>query len=97
MPEGPGKSAAWHQLMVGYLLLRRADFYGVKVRHDREKARIAEEAMREKAATGAGLSPEEKEERMDRILGTGRFQANWNNQTKKWEGPGAALRYEEGR
>jgi hypothetical protein len=95
LPEGPDKTAAWQQLVMTYVLLRRADFYGVKVRHDREKAKILEDRMRTEAAENRQLSPEEKEEAIDQILGCGRFAANWNNFTKKWEGPGAAMRYEE--
>jgi len=95
MPEGPDKTAAWQQLVMAYVLLRRADFYGVKVRHDREKAKIVEDRLRAEVEANHVLSPQEKEEAMDRILGTGRFAANWNNFTKKWEGPGAAMRYEE--
>jgi hypothetical protein len=95
MPEGPDKTAAWQQLMMAYVLLRRADFYGAKVRQEREKAILAEDCVPAEAEETRRLSPEEKEDRINSILGTGRFAANWNNFTKKWEGPGAALRYEE--
>ncbi len=95
MPEGPDKTAVWQQLVMTYVLLRKADFYGVKVRHDREKAKIVEAGLRANVEEYRVLSPQEKEEEIDRILGTGRFAANWNNATKQWEGPGAAMRYEE--
>jgi hypothetical protein len=95
MPEGPDKTAAWQQLMMAHVLLRRADFYGARTRQEREKAIIAEDRLRTDAKETCALSPEEKEEAINEILGTGRFAANWNNFTKKWEGPGAAMRYEE--
>ena len=76
MEEGPDKTAAWHRLVMACVELRRADFYGVKVRHDREKSRIIEEAKREAAAAGIPLSSEQKAERMNQILGRGRFEAH---------------------
>jgi hypothetical protein len=95
MEEGAGKTAAWNQLVMAYVLLRKADFYGVKVRHDRAKSKIAEDAAREQAEEERPLSEEEKEDRINQIYNTGRFECHWNNFEKKWEGPGAAMRYEE--
>jgi hypothetical protein len=95
MPEGPDKTAAWQQLLMAHVLLRRADFYGAKARQELEKAAIAEERQRARGEENRAFSPEEIEEATNNIMGTGRFAANWNNFTKKWEGPGAAMRYEE--
>jgi hypothetical protein len=95
MPEGPDKTAAWQQLVMSYALLRRAEFYDVKVRQDQEKMKILEENARLEREEHRPLSPEEKQERIDQILGSGRFEISWNNDEQRWEGPGAALRYEE--
>jgi len=95
MEDGPDKTEAWRSLVLTFLALRRADYYGVKVREDRERAAIELERLRKRNEGEAPLSKEQKEEQMDRILGTGRFECNWDNQNKIWYGPGAALRYEE--
>ncbi len=95
MPEGPDKTASLHQLVMSYTLLRRAEYYGEKVRLDRQKLKLLEEQMRQEAEKNRQRSPEEHEDRLNKILGTGRFAANWNNALRRWEGPGAAMRYEE--
>ena len=95
MEDGPGKSEAWRSLVTSFLILRRADYYGVKVREDRERAAIEQERARKKAEQDEPLSPEAKRDRMDQILGTGRFECRWDNERKLWVGPGAARRYEE--
>ncbi len=95
MPEGPDKTASLHQLVMSYTLLRRAEYYGEKVRLDREKLKMLEERLRQEAEKNRKRSPEEQEDRTNKILGTGRFAANWNNNTRQWEGPGAAMRYKE--
>ncbi len=95
MPEGPDKTASLHKLVMSYALLRRAEYYGEKVRLDREKLKMLEERLRQEAEKNRKRSPEEQEDRINKILGTGRFAANWNNDLRRWEGPGAAMRYEE--
>jgi len=67
MAEGPEKTAAWQRLLMAYVLLRRADVYGVKARHAREKAKIVEEAMRERAEAER---PNASEERVEKIFNT---------------------------
>jgi hypothetical protein len=68
MEEGPDKTATWHHLVMAYVLLRRADFYGVRTRCDLVKARQAEEAM-QRADKERDLTPEEKEKRVHEIFG----------------------------
>jgi hypothetical protein len=95
MDEGESKSAAWRDLVTSFLALRRADFYGTKVEEERKKAALELEQMREREAATRPLSEEEKEDRINQIMGAGRFECNWDNQKKIWVGPGAAMRYEE--
>ena len=77
------------------VILRRADYYGVKVGEDCERAAIELERARKKAEQDEPLSPEEERDRIDHILGTGRFECRWDTERKIWVGPGVALHYEE--
>jgi hypothetical protein len=74
--ETPLMTAGWQQLVMSYALLRRAEFYGVKVRNDLEKMTLVAKRMKEEAERNRPLSIQEKEEEMHRILGTGRFKIN---------------------
>ena len=89
MEEGPDKTAAWHRLVMAYVELRRADFYGVKVRHDREKSRISRRRSGKQRRRASRCRPKEKEERINQILGRGRFEAHWNNFEKEVGGTGS--------
>ena len=91
MDEGEDKSAAWSRLVASFFLLRRAEFYGVKV--GEEKRRL--KRIREKEAKDEPLSPAQAQERIDEIMGTGRFECKWDNEKKIYVGPGAAMHYEE--
>jgi hypothetical protein len=95
MEEGEAKSSEWRNLVASFLFLQRADYYRMRVIEERNKAALQYERMRAEETAAAPMSPEQKEERINEIMGGGRFEARWDNFNKKWVGPGAALRYEE--
>jgi hypothetical protein len=90
MAEGPDKTAGWHQLAMAYVLLRKADYYGVKVWQDRMEAKL-----QEKERPKRPMSTEERMHRIRRILGTTGYDCDWNSEKRIWEGPEAALQYEQ--
>jgi hypothetical protein len=85
MPEGPAKSEAWEKLVRTLALLRRGEFFAVKMLVERAKLAALQEA---EEAERPPLCKEEELERHRRMMGFG--GPNWNNFTKQWEGEGAA-------
>jgi hypothetical protein len=85
MPEGPAKSEAWEKLVRILALLRRGEFFAVKMLVERAKLAALQEA---EEAERPPLCKEEELERHRRMMGFG--GPNWNNFTKQWEGEGAA-------
>jgi hypothetical protein len=95
MEDGEAKSSEWRNLVASFLFLQRADYYRMRVHEERNKEALQYERMRAEQAAAEPMSPEEKEDRINEIMGAGRFEAHWDNFNKKWVGPGAAMRYEE--
>jgi hypothetical protein len=76
VPDGEEKSKAWRELLGSLVLLRRGEVHGEKLRLDRQKyddrrrKHREEERLLRKACQEEEMKPEEKEARIDEILGT---------------------------